>query len=106
MLRVVRRSRAVRVSSVCGQCRESGGMSAAGGGPAMISTMTPSGVAGGGPESAGAPQQYPPPPVPPGYEYYPDYRYMEYPAICEVYGTEYGEYSSPRCRPDPTRRPA
>ena len=56
----------------------------------MISTMTPSGAAAGGPEAAGTPEQYPPPQ--PGYEYYPDYRYMEYPPICEVYGTEYSEY--------------
>ncbi|XP_043227353.1 fibronectin type-III domain-containing protein 3a-like isoform X2 [Amphibalanus amphitrite] len=53
----------------------------------MISTMTPSGAAGGGPESTGAPHQYPPPV--PGYEYYPEFRYMEYP-VCELYSTEYG----------------
>ena len=92
------RSRVVRVASPCllePPCDARGWRDA------MISAMTPSGAAPGGPESAaGPPPHYPPPPT--GYEYYPDYRYMEYAAICEMYtaAAEYGEWGT-RLPPSP-----
>lgn len=59
----------------------------------MITTMTPSNGAASGHEVNNSGQQYTVPPPPHGYEYYPDYRYLEYPQphMCELYNSEYGE---------------